>query len=202
MRTKGVRLVMVLAMAVATGACSTITQGSDQTVTVNSDPSGAKCKLSRSGAIVGVVNPTPGSVLVSKSKSDITVACSKAGYQDKASSLRSEFEGMTLGNLIFGGLIGVAIDASSGAINQYPPQVTVVLPPEQFPNRAARDSFYDARRREILNEASAAMAAVRESCDTEDAGPECARAIIMIKDRRAEKLAALEVERATAATRE
>ena len=198
MTTAMMRMAAVLAMVFVTGACSTITQGSDQSVTVDTDPSGANCKLTRKGAIVGVVNPTPGSVTVGKSKDDISVACEKDGYQKKASSLRSEFEGMTFGNIIFGGIIGVAVDASSGAMNEYPAQVTLILPPEEFPNKTARDSFFEDRRREVMAESEAAISSVEETCGDPDDKPECARAIEKIKDNRDEELADIEVERATA----
>ena len=41
---------------------------------------------------------------------------------------------MTFGNILFGGIIGVAVDASSGAMNEYPSSVTVRLIPEETPD--------------------------------------------------------------------
>lgn len=131
MRLSIIRSAAVVALAAACGACSTIVEGTDQTVTVATDPSGATCELSRGGQIIGVVNPTPGSILVDKSADNISVICSKEGYQDASGTLTSEFEGMTFGNILFGGIIGVAVDASSGAMNQYPSSITVRLVKEE-----------------------------------------------------------------------
>src|SRR3546814_11002644 len=49
---------------------------------------------------------------------------------------------MTFGNILFGGIIGVAVDASSGAMNQYPSSVTIALVPESFTSTTARDVFF------------------------------------------------------------
>jgi hypothetical protein len=45
--------------------CATLTKGSNQTIIVATDPSGAVCELSRDGKKVAVINPTPGSIPVS-----------------------------------------------------------------------------------------------------------------------------------------
>ena len=39
--------------------------------------------------------------------------------------MASEFQAMTFGNILFGGLIGVVVDAASGATHEYPPLVTI-----------------------------------------------------------------------------
>ena len=36
---------------------------------------------------------------------------------------------MTLGNIIIGGLVGLVVDMSTGAINKYPGEVTVPMQP-------------------------------------------------------------------------
>ncbi|MEL6289004.1 MAG: hypothetical protein AAFQ42_05785 [Pseudomonadota bacterium] len=72
---------------------------------------------------------TPGQVKVSKSSQNIQVACEKAGYQPAQVVLNSEFEAMTAGNLLVGGVIGLAVDAGTGAMNKYDGVVTVPLQP-------------------------------------------------------------------------
>jgi len=119
--------------------------GTDQTVLVSSEPSGANCKLGRGGEVLGYVQSTPGSVTVSKSKDTITVTCEREEHLPGSATLDAEFESMTAGNLIFGGIIGVAIDASSGAMNQYPSSINVVLAPESFEREEARDLYFDGR---------------------------------------------------------
>src|SRR3546814_7416283 len=93
---------------------------------------------------LAVVNPTPGTVQIEKSKDTITVRCKKEGFFETAETLDSEVQGMTFGNILFGGIIGVAVDASSGAMNQYPSSVTIALVPESFTSTTARDVFFDS----------------------------------------------------------
>jgi hypothetical protein len=62
------RLIMLAGLAMTAGACATIVGGTTQEVYVQTDPVGADCKVDRLGANMGVVNPTPGRVNVSRSK--------------------------------------------------------------------------------------------------------------------------------------
>lgn len=119
---------LMLPPLVLLGACASIVEGTDQSITVSSNPTKASCFLERDGAQIGAVDPTPGTVQVEKNSADITVMCSKAGYDDGSAVLVSGFEGWALGNLVFGGIVGAGVDAVTGAINSYPPSITVTLP--------------------------------------------------------------------------
>ena len=46
---------------------------------------------------------------------------------------------MTFGNILIGGLIGVVIDASTGAMLKYSDSVTFVLVPVEFATASDRD---------------------------------------------------------------
>ena len=72
----------VLLLSRTLGACATIIEGSDQTVTVITEPPGAVCTFTRGNATVGVANPTPASVHLEKSKDNISILCQKDGYFD------------------------------------------------------------------------------------------------------------------------
>ena len=136
----------LLVVAVCTlSACSTIVEGTSQNVTINTDPPGATCELDRAGQVAGVVNPTPGTIEVEKSGTDLKVVCDKDGFQTAEGILSSSFEAMTLGNVILGGLVGVAIDAASGATNKYPETLQLTLTPNSFETIADRDAHFDAR---------------------------------------------------------
>jgi hypothetical protein len=67
------KIVLAVLAAVALSACSTIVEGTTQNVTVMTEPSGANCGLRTSQGTVAVVNPTPGTVQLSKSKEDVSV---------------------------------------------------------------------------------------------------------------------------------
>ena len=109
--------------------CATITKGTSQTVTINTDPHGAICTLTRDAKPLAVVNPTPGSMPIEKGKGTIAILCKKGGYLDAEGAMASEFQAITFGNILFGGLIGIAVDAASGAMHEYPAMVTIQLIP-------------------------------------------------------------------------
>ncbi|MEO0618603.1 MAG: hypothetical protein AAFZ01_04920 [Pseudomonadota bacterium] len=86
--------------------------------------------LNREGdGTIGNVALTPGNVNISKSSKNIQVTCEKAGYQPTTAVMNSELEVMSAGNLIFGGIVGIAIDAGTGAMNKYDGAITVPLTP-------------------------------------------------------------------------
>lgn len=187
---------MLLATVSATG-CATITKGASQSVTIATDPPGAACTLTREGAAIGVISPTPGTLQIEKDKDAISILCRKEGYFDGAAVLDSSFQGMTFGNLIFGGVIGVAVDGASGAMHSYPPMLTVGLTPESFDSTAARDMFFDRRRQEALADYERTAASIRKNC-AEDG---CAGELRTAEQRKDTAIALLERERSRVTVR-
>jgi hypothetical protein len=57
------------------------------------------------------------------------VRCTKPGWQDASGLIPSNFQGLTVGNIIFGGVIGLGVDAATGAINEYPNAFQVPMTP-------------------------------------------------------------------------
>jgi hypothetical protein len=129
------RLAAIFVMA-GLGGCASVISGTSQTLTLDTVPSGADCSLSRKGLVIGRVNPTPGAVYVQRTHDDITVTCTKDGYKTGSFLNKSGLEAATLGNIILGGLIGVAVDAASGANNKYDEKVRIVLAPTDETLRA------------------------------------------------------------------
>ena len=113
--------------AILLSSCSSIVSGTSQTLTINTNPEGANCKLYREGRVIGEISSTPGSVLVQKTKHDITVECTKKGYQKATYYNKSDVEGATFGNIVLGGGIGWAIDSASGADNKYTEIMNITL---------------------------------------------------------------------------
>jgi len=122
-----VRFALVAAALLASG-CSSIIEGTTQTLSFDSNPPGADCSLTRHEEVIANVK-TPGGVLIKKTKYDIDVLCKKDGYQDATAFLHSDAAGATFGNIILGGGIGWAIDSASGADNKYTEHTTVTLVP-------------------------------------------------------------------------
>ena len=184
--------VCVAALATMAG-CASIVEGTDQNVTVITEPTGAKCELTRAGEVIATANPTPSSVLVDKSKDDISVICTKEGHFDGAKVVESAFQGMTFGNIIFGGIIGVGVDAASGAMNEYPATVTVVLAPETFESATARDAFYDHQVVRVTTEAASAVVVINEKCDPTNQS--CNSLIADLEEERDEQIRLFEAQR-------
>jgi hypothetical protein len=72
---------------------------------------------------------TPTVMTLPKSKENITVQCQK-GCAKGSGIIASNTEGMTAGNVLLGGAIGLEVDAASGAMNKYTDQNQVALTPD------------------------------------------------------------------------
>jgi hypothetical protein len=116
---------------VGLSGCATLVNGSNQSVTVVTDPPGASCILSRQGETIGAIAATPGSVQISKSKNDVSVACEKAGFVTATVAKSPDFGGATFANILAGGVVGIVVDAASGANYTYPSEIHVPLAPIQ-----------------------------------------------------------------------
>lgn len=123
------RLPIALLLALvppAVAACSTVIDGTRQTIRFNSDPMRADCVLTRDAKVIGRVT-TPGRVEVDKDKRDIQAVCSAEGYDDKMVTLRSGLAPATFANIVGTLGVGWTVDSLTGADNSYPEVVTVVL---------------------------------------------------------------------------
>jgi hypothetical protein len=106
-------------------ACASVTTGSTQSVMVTTTPAGAECVLNNDKGS-WVAKSTPDSVMISRSYSPLSVVCEKGKLRGIA-TVQSGTKGMVFGNVIAGGIIGAAVDMSSGAAYDYPPSINVVL---------------------------------------------------------------------------
>jgi hypothetical protein len=111
------------------GGCSSVIEGTSQEILVNTNPAGANCEFLREGNVIARVQQTPGGVTIKKTKYDITLKCSKPGYQEATYLNHSGAAGATFGNIILGGGIGWAIDSASGADNKYDGTVNMTMVP-------------------------------------------------------------------------
>lgn len=114
-------------MLVLTG-CATITRGTTEVLVVNTDPPGAKVEISD-----GHQCSSPCSVEL-KRKHDYHVKIVKAGYEPIETDIKSQIVGAgaagMAGNVLVGGIIGVGVDAYTGATKGLKPNpLTVSLEP-------------------------------------------------------------------------
>ena len=120
----------VAALGVAMAGCATIVKGTTQSIAISTPPTtGAQCVLASKEGTWTVVSPGVATG-VHKSRRDIQVTCQKPGWQTATAMIPSNFQGWTAGNIIIGGIVGIGVDAASGAMNQYPDAFQVPMQPD------------------------------------------------------------------------
>lgn len=114
------------ALGIVVSGCATVTRGTTQPVTVNTSPEqGAQCALINSEGTWYL--STPGTAVVHKTQGDLDITCNKHGYAPGHLTAVSHFTMATAGNVIVGGVVGVGVDAVSGANYYYDSPVYVAL---------------------------------------------------------------------------
>jgi len=108
--------------ALALSGCATIIHGTGQEVGISSNPTGAAVTIDD---IDKGITPV---VVKVKRKQDHIVRIQLAGYQPFETTLTHSVSGWVWGNIAFGGLIGLAVDAASGGLYKLTPeQITGAL---------------------------------------------------------------------------
>jgi hypothetical protein len=116
----------ILAAAVVLCSCATMIDGPRQHMTFDSTPPGAVVHVDGYTDVT-----TPSSLDLARQKTH-RVTIHKDGYRDATLVLDRQFNGMALGNVLLFpiGILGLAIDANSGAMSQLTPAaVSVTLEP-------------------------------------------------------------------------
>lgn len=124
------RIALACLIVCLTTGCASIVNGQNQSVTVTTRASGtevpgAKCTLTNDKG--KWYTATPGSVVVRRSYGELAVNCTHEAHEAGAQSFKSATKAMAFGNAIFGGVIGVAVDVSTGAAYDYPEALQVTL---------------------------------------------------------------------------
>ncbi|MBX9740274.1 MAG: translation initiation factor 2 [Beijerinckiaceae bacterium] len=123
------KLVVIALTGLAVSGCATVTRGTTAPVTVNSEPAGAQATTS-----LGLTCPsTPCTFEVSR-KSEFVVSFSKPGYEPQQVPVATKLAGAgaagMAGNILVGGIIGIGVDAATGAtLEHFPNPVFVTLQP-------------------------------------------------------------------------
>lgn len=122
---------------VALSGCATIIHGSSQPVAFQSSPSGAA--VSVNGVQTG---RTPATLSLSR-KDAHSVEISLDGYRPYQIQLQRGTSGWVWGNIVFGGLIGLVVDASTGAMYKLSPeQISAQLQASGAEARLEDDQLY------------------------------------------------------------
>ncbi len=123
------REIIFVAMAgLALASCSTVTRGTTNQIQVVSTPPEAHVQTS-----IGNSCTTPCTFEVSR-KSEFIATISKDGYQSTDVPVKTRLAGAGAagfaGNILVGGIVGMGVDAATGAtLEHYPNPITVTLQP-------------------------------------------------------------------------
>ena len=116
--------ISILIIFVILSGCASITESKNQSMSVSTgEVTGAMCTLSNSKGSYYVTSP--GTVMVRNACDQLAISCTKEGYvpaNPNAGTVQDKAKSMAWGNIIFGGIIGIAVDRSTGAGCQYPQQ--------------------------------------------------------------------------------
>jgi hypothetical protein len=123
------RVIFALALAAMLGGCATVLRGTTDQVGFNSTPSGAEVHTSNG---LGCVTPC---TLTVKKNEEFIATFEKPGFQPQQVPVTRQVVGAgvasTAGNVIAGGIIGIGVDAATGAgYDHVPNPVTVILQPD------------------------------------------------------------------------
>jgi hypothetical protein len=184
-RIKPLFAASVAALVLAASGCATVTKGSNQAITLHTDPDGAMCDVTRESKPVTSLAATPGQVQVNRETASIDISCRKSGYQPSDLRVQSTVEAWTFGNILLGGIVGFAVDAASGAMRQYPQFITLTLVPEEFGSTDDRERYVKERLARFDREAALATVELKNRCGLEDC-PNDHKALEAAKARRLE----------------
>lgn len=114
------RVALVACASLGATACATITRGSSQAWTVETDPGGASVRTTHGFAC----DATPCTFKMPR-KSEFDVTITKPGYKPLTTHVTHDTAGSgaagMAGNVLVGGLIGVGVDAATGATQDLKP---------------------------------------------------------------------------------
>jgi hypothetical protein len=105
----------LISIALLSSSCATIVKGTTAKIPIRSQPSGANVRVDSTS-----IGTTPVVAKVSR-KTSHRVEISLAGYRTFEVVLELHDNHATLGNLVAGGIIGMAVDSSTGANNSFEP---------------------------------------------------------------------------------
>jgi hypothetical protein len=128
-------VVLIVAAGLVVG-CASIMKGSKQNIALSSSPSPANVVVKTTGGVNVFEGQTPTTVRLAKNKEYI-VTVTLPGYKDATASVSKDgIEGWFWGNILCGGIIGIIVDASNGAMNKLgPDQVNIQLSTAYLPGQ-------------------------------------------------------------------
>ncbi|HKO72267.1 MAG TPA: translation initiation factor 2 [Bradyrhizobium sp.] len=121
------RILGIVALAATLGGCASITRGTTENISIASTPAGAEATISGLDVPTACVTPC---AIVAKRSADISISFAKPGFKTEVVTLTKEVPATGAagfaGNVIAGGLIGMGVDAATGAALDHKPNPVIV----------------------------------------------------------------------------
>lgn len=130
-----IRSAVAIALALGTAGCASIFNGQTQSISVQSVPEGATVSVTNRAGQKIHSGTAPVTLTLQRGagyfKSETyTIAFAKDGYIAREVVVSGNVSGWYIGNLLFGGLIGMlAVDPATGAMYVFPETVSESLEP-------------------------------------------------------------------------
>jgi hypothetical protein len=130
-------LVAGIALTLACSACASIMHGTSQDVGISSTPTSAFVTVDNAAK-----GQTPFVAKLSR-KDNHVIHITADGYAPADLTLTHSTSGWVWGNLLFGGIIGLAVDAITGGLYKLTPeQLNATLAKQQASVAPTKDGFY------------------------------------------------------------
>ena len=130
------RVAAALVLTASMSACGTIMHGTSQDIGFQSSPSSAK--LTVDGILKG---QTPAVVPLARKRTHI-VRLELDGYQPYEATITKSASGWVWGNIVFGGIIGLVVDAASGGLYKLSPEQVAGQMGKRTANAVTREGLY------------------------------------------------------------
>ncbi|MFO1219205.1 MAG: hypothetical protein U1E89_12590 [Burkholderiaceae bacterium] len=139
------RLVVPSLAALALSGCASIFNGQAQPVTIRSVPEGAALTVTNRAGDNVHTGTAPATVTLKRGAGyfkaeEYKVVLRKDGFADRELTITGTMSGWYIGNLLFGGVIGMlAVDPVTGGMYVFPESVTGTLDAQGTKTSAAED---------------------------------------------------------------
>ena len=109
-------------------ACATIMTGTTDDVTLTSEPSGASVRIEPDPKEL----QTPATLTLRRRDGPFLLSFELEGYESQRAYIRSKPNGWLWANILLGGVVGIVVDWSTGAVTRLDPtEVHLVFQPAQ-----------------------------------------------------------------------
>jgi hypothetical protein len=121
-----IRILLAAAIVMPCLGCASVTRGTTENISIATTPAGATADVAGLDIPIACVTPC---VVQAKRNADITVTINKEGYEPQIIPLTKEVPGAGAagfaGNILAGGLIGMGVDAATGAAQDHKPNPVI-----------------------------------------------------------------------------